>query len=85
LTGGLVDVKELEGENGVKKVAKYLEIKKYLIKKNFSSVSTFSGACNGNHTIFFRPNRSLSGGMQAEAFMQLQQLLETPVGYILKK
>jgi hypothetical protein len=25
------------------------------------------------------------GRMEAEAFMQLQQLLETPVGYILKK
>jgi hypothetical protein len=85
LTGGLVDVKGLEGENGVKKVAKYLEIKKYLIKKNFSSVSTFSGACNGNHTIFLGLTGLCRGRMQAEAFMQLQQLLETPVGYILKK
>jgi hypothetical protein len=43
-----VDLKGLEGENGVK-------IKlKYLIKKNFAAVSTFSGACNGNRTIFFR-------------------------------
>jgi hypothetical protein len=66
-------------------VAKYLEIKKYLIKKNFSSVSTFSGACNGNHTIFLGLTGLCRGRMQAEAFMQLQQLLETPVGYILKK
>jgi hypothetical protein len=33
LTGGLVDVKGLEGKNGVKKVAKYLEMKKIFNKK----------------------------------------------------
>jgi hypothetical protein len=59
--------------------------KKIFNKKNFSSVSTFSGACNGNHIIFLGLTGLCGGRMQAEAFMQLQQLLETPVGYILKK
>jgi hypothetical protein len=85
LTGGLVDVKGLEGENGEKKGRQRFG-KKIVNKKNFSSVSTFSGACNGNHTTFFLGLTGLCRGrMQAEAFMHLQQLLETPVGYILKK
>jgi hypothetical protein len=40
----VVDVKGLEGENGVKKVAKYLEIKKIFNKKElFLRVYFFRG------------------------------------------
>jgi hypothetical protein len=45
LTGGFKGVRRREWSKNKIKIFN---------KKNFAAVSTFSGACNGNRTIFFR-------------------------------
>jgi hypothetical protein len=45
LTGGFKGVRRRKWSKNKIKI-------KYLTKKNFTAVSNFSGACNGNHTIF---------------------------------